>query len=105
MLFQSAHAVELPPIPRGPAYQSAFAREAEFQDAAYDLQEDHPALALVVVVGEGELSEWSRDVRGDFPCFGVVRRAVPEAGRAVRCTWSGAAWSFEEVAGPTAEPA
>ncbi len=80
----------------GPLYRAAFDKPAEFHDAAYDLQDAHPSLALVLGLpaARGPVAEWAREVHADFPVLAIVAQAVPGEGAVVRCTLTDAGWSF-----------
>lgn len=84
---------ELPPLRGGPGYRAAQAKAAEFQDAAYDLQEAHPNL-VILLEAPAALEEWTRDLVGDFPVLAVVNAAQPGLGPVLRCARADAGWEI-----------
>lgn len=103
VLVHAADALELPATQPGTGFRACYAKAAELQDAAYDLQEIHPALAILLVVAEtgaapaGALDEWSAYIRKDLPILAVVREPTPGLGVAVRCALSDGAWNYSSA--------
>lgn len=101
VLVRAPDSLVLAPSPGGPVYRTALARPAELHDAAYDLQESHPELALVLVGCEGPPADQVRDVGGEFPVLLVVAEPVAEPvaglGAVIRAAAAGGEWRFEVV--------
>jgi hypothetical protein len=95
VLVHAADSVELPATRGLAAFRAAYGKAPELQDAAFDLQEEHPTLALVLDAQPASLVEWTRDLAKDFPVLAVVPAATADAGPVVRCARDGAEWRFE----------
>ena len=103
VLVHAADALELPATQPGTGFRACYSKAAELQDAAYDLQEIHPALAILLVVAEtgaapaGALDEWSAYIRKDLPILAVVREPTSGLGVAVRCALIDGAWNYSSA--------
>jgi hypothetical protein len=99
VLVHAADALELPATQPGTGFRACYAKAAELQDAAYDLQEIHPALAILLVgaAPAGALDEWSAYIRKDLPILAVVREPTPGLGVAVRCALTDGAWNYSSA--------
>lgn len=95
VLVRAPDSLALAPSPGGPVYRSALASPLELHDAAYELQESHPDLALVLVGCEGPPAEWVRDVGSEFPVLFVVAEPLVGLGEVVRGVPAGDEWRFE----------
>lgn len=95
VLVHAADSVELPATRGLPAFRAAYSKAPELQDAAFDLQEEHPTLAVVLDAQPATLVEWTRDLAKELPVLAVVPAAVADAGTVVRCARNGAEWRFE----------
>lgn len=98
VLVHAAADLALPASTGNPVYRTALPRPAELHDAAYELQEFHPQLVLVILGAPSPVADWVRDVRDDFPVILVVAEAIAGNGPVVRCTPDAAGWRFETVA-------
>jgi hypothetical protein len=95
VLVQAPDTVDLGAVTGGPAFRAAFTKAPELQDAAYDLQEDHPALALLLQGVPGGLAEWTAELEKDFPVLAVVASPGPGARSVIQCARVGGEWTFE----------
>jgi hypothetical protein len=99
VLVHAADALELPGTQPGTGFRACYSKAAELQDAAYDLQEMHPSLAVLLLgattgSSPGALDEWTAYIRKDLPILAVVRQPAAGLGVAVRCTLSEGVWAF-----------
>lgn len=98
VLVHAAADLAMPASTGNPVYRTALPRPAELHDAAYELQEFHPQLVLVILGAPSPVADWVRDVRDDFPVILVVAEPLAGTGPVVRCTLDGADWRFETAA-------
>ncbi len=88
----------LPGAPLGPAFRAWYAKPAQLQDAAYDLQEAEARLVLILAPTPSPLHEWTAYIGKDLPILAVVTAVSPGAGVVVRCSRVDGAWVYSPVA-------
>ena len=99
VLVHAPDAMELPGTQPGAGFRACYAKATELQDAAYDLQEIHPSIAVLLLGAatgspSGTLEEWTAYIRKDLPILVVVREPMPGLGVAVRCARTDGAWVY-----------